>query len=469
MAWLSIYVRYLNPTYHGFEYPPSPFKLMQALISGFNHGRDRTVFDADFERAIRWFETVSPTWITAPEIDDGLSLNLYVPNNEDNLTMQYWQLADDKVLEKKRDRYSAKSQRQRILGGNQKLSYHWEVLAQDLESACAIAAYAKTITALGLGIDMVIAYGEVQEQLPVLNNLVYQRCEMGNIALNIPILGSYVSLEARYYAKFMGKPSNAWVNTKTARYQRADQPVSKPYIAFELRQLSNQQYWTRDVRLGDEVCAMVRHNVNQILHDELMDADEVAQWLGHGDPNGKRLQIVPLPSIGHEYVDGLIRRVMIIGTDAALLERLAWSLDGSELQKDGQATTRLVRIFGDDKMLARYTAVSLTQATANGAHEWVSVTPVVLPGFDHGGKRTARLLHKALYQAGLPEPVAMQVSNAPNYRHGYRAGSYAVPEYLKQYPQYHVWIKWEHPQVGAIAIGAGRFRGLGLLCPCANL
>ena len=88
-----------------------------------------------------------------------------------------------------------------------------------------------------------------------------------------------------------------------------------------------------------------------------------------------------------------------------------------------------------------------------------------MPGFDHHGKRTAKLMREALKQAGLPEPLEMEVSAAPYQRHGHRAGSYAVPKYLADYPQYHVRVRWAKPQLGPIVVGAGRFRGLGLLCP----
>ncbi|MDX9990395.1 type I-U CRISPR-associated protein Csb2 [Thiothrix unzii] len=463
MAWLSLYVRYLGTAYHGAEWPPSPFKVMQAIVAGFNQGRDRSRFDADFEAAIRWFEQQIPVWIDVPEVDEGLGINLYVPNNEDNLTMKELAAGNPHAVENRRERYSEKVLRQRFLQQDKPLGYHWAVDIEGIAHAARIADYAKSITALGLGIDMVIAWGEININQPSISPHAYCHTNAGNVAMRIPRLGSYVSLEARYHAKFMGKASSAWINFGTARYQRADQPTGKPYIAFQLLELHGKGFWVRDARQTNEVAAMMRHVVCRALMQELETPEEVAQWMGHGDVNGERLHILPLPSIGHEHVDGLIRRVLVTGADAELLERLAWTLEGSELLKDGQPIARLVRIFGDDTVVGMYTGEWHSRRKLPTC-EWVSVTPVVMPGFDHHGKRTDKLMREALKQAGLPEPLEMEVSAAPYQRHGHRAGSYAVPNYLK-YPQYHVRIRWEKPQYGALAIGAGRFRGLGLLYP----
>lgn len=470
MSWLNLYVRYPGLSYHGVEWPPSPFKLMQALLAGVNQGRNRSQPTVDFESAIRWLEQQDPPWIDAPDSVQGSILTVAVPNNEDNLTMAAWAGGKPEAANTRAKRNALKDMPQRFLQTYKPLAYHWQIAPDDEAIAQRIAGYAQRITCLGRGIDMVVAWGNVSAEAPAFSSQCYLPQHAG-IALRVPVPGSVDSLEARYQAQFRPRSGNVWVvglpplYYGTARYQRADQPAGKPYIAFELLELHGKGFWGRDARWGDEVCAMVRHQVCHALMQELETPEDVAQWMGHGEKNEQRLQILPLPSIGHEHVDGLIRRVMVTGSDAGLLERLAWMLEGSELLKDHEPVARFVRVFGEDKMIARYLAVPLETGLAAGACEWVSVTPVVLPGFDHNGKRTARLMHKALQQAGLPEPVDMAVSSAPHYRHGFRAGAYAVPKYLAQYPQYHVRIRWEKPLIGPIAIGAGRLRGLGLFAP----
>lgn len=63
---------------------------MQALIAGFNQGRNRSQPAADFESAVRWLEQQNPPWIDAPSSEQGTTLTVAVPNNEDNLTMAAW-------------------------------------------------------------------------------------------------------------------------------------------------------------------------------------------------------------------------------------------------------------------------------------------------------------------------------------------------------------------------------------------
>lgn len=468
MAWLNLYIRYPSRSYHGAEWPPSPFKLMQALIAGFNQGRNRSQPAADFESAVRWLEQQNPPWIDAPDSEQGTTLTVAVPNNEDNLTMAAWANGKPESANDKAKRNALKDVPQRFLADDKPLSYHWHITEEDTAIARQIVAYAQRITVLGRGIDLVVAWGEVSSDTPPVSAQCYLPQQTG-VALRVPVPGSFAALEARYQAQFSPRVGNVWVvglpplHYGTARYQRADQPTGKPYIAFQLLELHGKGFWVRDARQTNEVAAMMRHLLDKALKGELPDPAAVSQWMGHGDVNGERLHILPLPSIGHEHVDGLIRRVLVTGADAELLERLAWTLEGSELLKDGQPTARLVRIFGDDTVVGMYTGEWHSRRKLPTC-EWVSVTPVVMPGFDHHGKRTAKLMCEALKQAGLPEPLAMEVSAAPYQRHGHRAGSYAVPNYLK-YPQYHVRIRWEKPQYGALAIGAGRFRGLGLLYP----
>ena len=64
MATLRIAVDWLDGTYHGKEWPPSPFRVYQAILAGYAvHQRGNPVFEA----AMRHLETLPAPTITAPQ------------------------------------------------------------------------------------------------------------------------------------------------------------------------------------------------------------------------------------------------------------------------------------------------------------------------------------------------------------------------------------------------------------------
>jgi len=99
---------------------------------------------------------------------------------------------------------------------------------------------------------------------------------------------------------------------------------------------------------------------------------------------------------------------------------------------------------------------------------------VVLPGYDdRSDKKTDSLLRKALAQAGL-HPDLVQHALLDWSKVGFLPGldlatRYRRPLNIQQMPVWHVKITWRDaqgnflPLPGPIAIGSGRFRGLGLM------
>ncbi len=88
---------------------------------------------------------------------------------------------------------------------------------------------------------------------------------------------------------------------------------------------------------------------------------------------------------------------------------------------------------------------------------WVSVTPVVLPGYDRGGIQTMKLVRRVLEYAnvevaevGLSRPIS-----------GMPLG-YKVPEKMRGKPQRFLRLKFNKCVSGPISLGIGRYIGLGL-------
>jgi CRISPR-associated protein Csb2 len=121
------------------------------------------------------------------------------------------------------------------------------------------------------------------------------------------------------------------------------------------------------------------------------------------------------------------------------------------------------------------------------ARTWSTVTPVILPGYDDKHRLRAKLqgphaaeeqktllarldksiralIWKAFHQAGWTDDAlaGAEVEYRPVgwFRGLDLAKNYELPPL--RFPRYHVRVRFSHPIPGPLAIGAGRYRGLGL-------
>jgi CRISPR-associated protein Csb2 len=215
------------------------------------------------------------------------------------------------------------------------------------------------------------------------------------------------------------------------------------------------------------VAAMLRHALmNRVA--ESGEAAEIRDFVaGHpqDDPDA-RLSYLPLPSIGHRHVDGLIRRALIAAPMAwagRLENALSWLDNPLPLVPEGgDSPVAYAALAPDlDPVFRRYTGA---------ARDWVSVTPMVLPGdYTRGHALVEKLVRKALRESGYPEGEVEEVGAAKlpwiagaGHAHDYRRKAIPGRSYT-----YHVAVRFRNPVPGPIVLGRQRHHGLGLLA-CAN-
>jgi CRISPR-associated protein Csb2 len=98
--------------------------------------------------------------------------------------------------------------------------------------------------------------------------------------------------------------------------------------------------------------------------------------------------------------------------------------------------------------------------------EWVTVTPMILPGdYTRGWTLVRKLVRKALRETGFtPEEVAdITASKVPmiagaKHAHAYRRKVNSGKSY-----SYHVRVRFSRPVIGPIWIGRQRHQGLGIM------
>lgn len=309
-------------------------------------------------------------------------------------------------------------------------------------------------------------------------------------------------------------------------YRRDTDAVSRPVVAFELHRpiaelaelpAGRSKFRPFDpVRTPDfaragahaacgavVVAGLVRHAAAEVAREQGWEKDRVESFVcGHGDGRGgqattdERLTYLPLPSIEFrgdrgQHV-GAIRRVLIAGPPGEDLARLRQLLNGRELLPAGGTDPVAMLAVGStsDKVVAPYLRPSRV---------WSTVTPVALPGFDDPdgirrrlsardgaramlaseksnqlavlNRRTRDLLLKAFAQAGIGDGLLSEEKlNSGEAELSWRGVAFrAGPDLARRYelgvpayPRYHVRVVFRHLVRGPMAVGAGRYRGLGL-------
>ena len=310
----------------------------------------------------------------------------------------------------------------------------------------------------------------------------------------------------------------------TIGYRRDTEPASRPFVVFELQRTiaeladlpaGKSKFRPFDpagtpdfARTGGSndpcgaivVAGLVRHATAAVAREQGWDEARIVSFvLGHGDQKDgqattdNRLMYLPLPSITPLKVES-VRRVLIVGPPGENLDRLRQLLNGRELVPEGKGAGPVAMLAvgsRSDKTVDSYVRPS---------HVWSTVTPVVLPGFDDPdgirrrlserdpartmkadeklrqlaalNRRTCELLLKAFGHAGIgPELISAEKLERGEaeleWRDvGFRPGVDLARRYslnTPRYPRYHVRVRFTCPVRGPLSVGAGRYRGLGVL------
>ncbi|MCC7388532.1 MAG: type I-U CRISPR-associated protein Cas5/Cas6 [Phycisphaerales bacterium] len=513
------------------EWPPSPLRLFQAMVAGAaarwgarsdeggaGAGRERLT-DPEAIAAFRWLERITeaaPPVILAPGHEVGAPVPVYVPNNSADLVAARWARGDTRATFDDRTR---KIVRPTHLIGGDAVHFLWALTGPDVAPALldrhlpTITAAARSIVALGWGIDAAIGDARLIDDgaAPGANDAALECWTPATglprstlPALRLPRQGTIDELINRHEA-FLGRLEGGVFRAvpplrvfTQAVYSRGPAPLDRPFAAFTLRPVIDPATAEQDTpegaaerRKADQFRAFPAHNAAKVAamlrHAACEAAKQPGLWpfteedssryvAGHGDggkrravgDNSPRFSYLAVPSIGHTHADGMIRRVIVAEPFGGEGEHAAWaertlaglSLVDEDTRRPVATIERLDRSDGAErKMLARFVGPS---------REWVTATPIVLPGFDDlKTDKAVTLLSRACDQAGLP---AGSVDGFEFIGPPARADDrYFVPAYLRGLPLRHVVVRFKHDARGPIAIGAGRHCGLGILAVGSTL
>jgi len=482
--YLCLSITFLDPLFHGkgdyeqSEWPPSPMRLFQALLAGSRTGCRERKWSEIKADAFRWLESLDPPEIIAPRGREGSAYRLFVPNNDLDKVAAYWRQHKEPPENKQLAAFkSSKDVRSQLLLDGDTLHYLWSIESDDgvggFPHADVICRQANHLLALGWGIDQVVGAGKIIGEADAVA-LRGQRWQpwvghrTGMRRLRVPICGSLDDLE-KVHQTFIKRLADGIYHPpiKPNKFETYDYiPKTmfppRPYAAFELP----EGVAFRQVDVA-KVAAMLRSLTIRCAKGDTQkfpggSETYVAGHAGTENQTPPRFSYLPLPTIGHENADGMIRRLLVAEPIGGSGVYRCWAenrLRNSVLRdEDGNEWGALLDPWrpASEAIIRRY---------VDSASTWCTVTPVVLPGFDDGKLiKAERLFFKALRQAGIPvDAIAdLTLRKAPFWPGSHTPRLYYRPKYLTDRASWHVRIRFQEPVAGPIAIGAGRHCGLGI-------
>lgn len=492
---LIIQVHFLDPRYHGVgDWPPAPARLFQALVAGCAVG-DRLAQDR--VDALRWLERLEAPEIRAERGLAGASHTTFVPNNDlDAKGGDPAQVANIRT---------AKVIQARHLSENIPVTYAWTFDDSDtaLTAVKVLCKLSDGLYQLGRGVDMAWARAQVMdadqgnEYLDQTNGEMFRPGNgAGALTLQSPQRGSLDSLMLRYVAhrdRFTtvreGKKVKVqFANPPKARFRSVSYNPSHQWRLFDLMaegQSEHRYPWpqTRVVDLAEQIRDGLKARLIQAMPEQEKALD---RWLvGKGataQDKSLRVQLIPLPSIGHDQTHRAVRRVLLRTPANCPLQfkDLEWAMSGLSIK---DRTRRVVLVKAEElTMLDHYGVEGGTTSTL-----WQSVTPLALPGeaarrrIDPARKSTEakgaperrqeeqaarQAVYQALRHAGIQQTVdAVKVQREPFAARGERAEFFAHGERFKKARLWHVQLRFRKAQEGPLLLGNGRYLGLGLMAP----
>ncbi|MCB1743477.1 MAG: type I-U CRISPR-associated protein Cas5/Cas6 [Gammaproteobacteria bacterium] len=488
---LLIEVNLLGQRWHGVgDWPPSPFRLFQALVAGAYGGRWVAEDSEAKDDAFRWLETLAPPTIAAPPKCELSSVTHFVPNNDlDSVGGDPRRISELRV---------AKSLGAVWLESNEPILYLWTFEGANVEAE-RIAALAERLHTLGRGLDPAFARGmtlpasEARTRLlTYTGSVAHPRMRPEGGTVRCPTPGSLASLIRRQRAvtgRFLTERSG---RKAVVSFRQPPKPQFRSVaydrppacVLYDLKPIDGSRPFrpsalanaTRIARAVREVAA------HRLSTHRTAETERFVIGRGAGSADVlRRVRIVPLPTIGHRHADPSIRRVLVqIPPDCPFkVADVDWALSGSELfdPETGETWgTTLVR-SGDRRMLRHFGIDE--EMRENGSQRyrrWQTVTPSVLPNTRQrdgasgdmrrsSEERAAGAVVQALRHAGVSAQASnVRLQREPFHTKGLRADAFDAGRFPVS-RLHHLEVRFSEPVSGPLVIGDGRWLGLGLMRP----
>lgn len=494
-SYLAIQVRLHDGRYHGAgDWPPAPARLYQALIAGV--GLSGPIPESAAS-AFQWLESLPAPEIIVPHHRTTTGYTNWVPNNDLDS-----QKGDPKLIGNIR---TGKTIRSCHFDESQPLHYLWPLsdTGEARSKAAEIVEIADRLYQFGRGVDMAWAVGEILDESEVVDlkgrdgfsKFIPDSGSQGT-TLKTPVIGSYQSLDTRYkaggkrftYTRSGRKVLTTFSQTPKPRFRLVSYNSSKTVHLFELRRddADNSPHSApleSIANLTSTIRDTAWEKLNNAMPEIVADLDRCLLGKNpdssHSGTSRGRISILPLPSIGHQHADMLIRRVAVSISPNSPIPSvdLRWAFSNLKLTH-GDAPVILMPA-SESAMFGHYQCE---------AKVWRTITPMALPetagrrriaperkcqeakGADEKAQEESKAVAtviQALRHAGYRETGATvtRIQRVPFQSHGRRVEDFSPGTRFAKERLWHVEIQFTEPIGGPLILGDGRFSGLGLFAP----
>ena len=458
------------------EWPPSPWRVLCALLNAV-----KPASTEDIPPALRWLAMLPAPEILTPPTGEELNEPKHIVPLNDIFPGEPWRDGSDSRARLAKVR----GDRRLPIMGDHTVRYVWKL------SEPVPLGYVEVLNAL---MGMVPYLGIAEDSGFGSASLITEKKHFPESSRWIPNRGTGTrlpvvdesTLERLVTFHHSGK-------RQVARFSEITPPFvpyhceNSPDGVFEVFRFEDSR--GRFVSFDPREFCEVAERVRGALLDALENTGVTSDFLhGHHAKGRDHIQIVPIPSLGHEHADGKIRRVILKGNPPAgevreismALKELAYA----PLVKSGAC------------LVPEYTKSGVVRLITEESKIWVSASPVVLPNPELRGRDgeawrnranlppadllriqekrkngQKKIISKLLLEAGL-EVIDLAVQDQPFHRSIPSANAFKITSFRSKYLKHtrcHLRVVLASDVRGPLVIGPGRFFGIGLLVPARAL
>ena len=472
------------------EWPPHPARLFSALVAVWGEGGE----DIQERKCLEWLERQPPPAIHASHADVVPEHGVFVMVNDPR--------AGDMVLDVHRKRERSFPA---VLPRDPKVSFCWQSKKPSASMAETLDGLLARVGRLGHSSSFVsCVYSEAEPEIGEYTavsdgeyfrwvkagQLAVLQCEhaihQGNMARSLP----YVRVSHKTVVPDKEESSageNTWVIPELRLVNYAiDSHVKGSLDLTHIAPVADL-FHKAVLRRG--------HQTGQVLSEEITGHT----FDGEQSKQGRHVGFVPLPYVGNSYADGSLKGIAVTVPEEIPKEvmsefvRFMRSWEQDETGGLALGGERLLRFRqkdgGDDRQETEYYDLTVTRVVGEpemwtlsnrrwqgASRVWATVSPIALPKHPKKNRQywdsVAGLIADICITEGLPEPLEV-IPSEKSIIEG--------TEHVKSYPVFtlgsdprnrkklvHATILFPVPVEGFLVLGAGKYRGLGLMLPVAE-